>query len=81
MQLQSVNCSGMRRTDQWQSLGGETVEVWYQGALYRRGVVDSTMPDASGLWIAAEGVASREFVDAVSGFEVWTYLYPSSRLA
>jgi hypothetical protein len=30
------------------------------------------------LWIAPEAVFQREFIDAASGFEVWTSLYPIS---
>jgi hypothetical protein len=46
--------------------------------LYRWGVVDEAMPDGSGLWLAPETVFQREFIDAASGFEVWTSLYPRS---
>jgi hypothetical protein len=67
--------ANLHRTHQWQSVLGETVEVWH-GKLYRQGLVDATMPDASGLWIAPEGAFQREFIDAASGFEVWTTLYP-----
>lgn len=66
----------MHRTDQWQSLVGEIVEVWLDGGLYRRGLVDDAMPDASGLWIAPEAASQREFIDAASGFEVWISLDP-----
>jgi hypothetical protein len=69
----------MHRTDQWQSLVGEIVEVRLDGGLYRRGVVDEAMPDGSGLWLAPQTVFQREFIDAASGFEVWTSLYPRSR--
>ena len=68
----------MHRTDQWQSLVGETVEVRVDGELYCRGTVDAAMPDASGLWIAAEGAFERRYIDAASGFEIWTCLYPRS---
>lgn len=68
-------------TDQWQSLIGEMVEVRLDGALYRRGLVDDAMPDASGLWIAQEAASMREFIGAGSGFEIWTSLYPPSPLA
>jgi hypothetical protein len=69
----------MHRADQWQSLVGEIVEVRLHGVLYRRGLVDDAMPDASGFWIAQEAVFQREFIDAASGFEAWTSLYPRSR--
>jgi hypothetical protein len=69
----------MHCTDQWQSLVGEFVEVWLNGRLYRQGLVDDAMFDGSGLWLAPEAVFQREFIDAASGFEVWTSLYPRSR--
>ena len=69
----------MHRTDQWRSLVGEVVEVWLDGGLYRRGLVDDAMFDDRGLWLAPEAVFQREFIDAASGFEVWTSLYPRSR--
>lgn len=69
----------MHRTDKWQSLIGEFVEVWLDGALYRSGWVDDAMLDGSGLWMAPEALCQREFIDASLGFEVWTSLYPRSR--
>ena len=71
--------ANMHRTDQWQSLVGEIVEVRLDGEVYRRGLVDDAMPDGSGIWIAPEAVFPREFIDAASGFEVRTSLYPRSR--
>lgn len=68
----------MHPTDQWQSLVGEIVEVRLNGEVYRRGLVDNAMPDASGLWIAPDGAVQREFIEAASGFQVWTRLYPRS---
>lgn len=79
MDTQSASRASMYRTDEWQSLAGEIVEVRAGGKVYRKGLVDDTMPDASGLWIALEGAAQREFIDAASGFEVWTSVYPRSR--
>jgi hypothetical protein len=66
----------MHATDQWQALAGELVEVRVSGHLYRRGVVDDVMPDASGFWLAADGVLMREFIDTSMGFRVMTSLYP-----
>jgi hypothetical protein len=74
--IQHVSRSWKHSTDQWQSLVGEFVEVRLNGEVYRRGRVDAAMPDASGLWIAAEAVYPREYLDAASGFEVWTDLFP-----
>lgn len=64
--------SRLHRTDQWQSLVGEIVQVWLNGTLYRKGQVDNAMPDASGLWIAQEGAFQREYIGAAMGFDVWT---------
>jgi hypothetical protein len=72
MESQSLSWASLRRTDNGQSLTGEIVHVHRGGKLYRKGLVDAVMPDASGLWIALDGVAQREFLDAASGFEIWT---------
>lgn len=79
MEFESVSRTSEYRTDHWRSLVGEIVEVRRNGQLYRHGLVDAAMADASGLWIAQEGAVQREFIDARSGFEVWTNLYPRSR--
>jgi hypothetical protein len=76
--MTSHSRSRIHPTDQWQSLVGEFVEIRLEGEVYRQGWVDAAMPDASGLWIAPEAVFQREFIDAASGFEVWTSLYPTS---
>jgi hypothetical protein len=78
MTVQGTARNSMHCTDQWQALAGELVEVRLGGHLYRTGVVDDVMPDASGLWIARDGLFPRKFIDAASGFEVWTSLYPRS---
>jgi hypothetical protein len=79
MGFPSVSRPSMHPTDQWQSLVGEIVEVRLDGEVYRKGLVDAAMPDASGLWIAPEGAAQRKFIEVASRFEVWTSLYPRSR--
>jgi hypothetical protein len=68
----------LHATDQWQSLPGNVVEVRLQGNLYRSGFVDAAMSDGSGLWLAAEGAMSREFIEKTSGYRVYTNLYPRS---
>ncbi|WP_437773390.1 hypothetical protein [Arthrobacter sp. KNU40] len=62
-------------TDEWQWLAGNNVEVRLAGKLYRRGVADMAMPDASGIWVAADGIQGREYIDKASGFEIWSDLY------
>ena len=66
----------MHRTKESQSLRGTTVDVRLQGELYRRGLVDDAMPDASGIWLAAEGHHTREYIDKAMGYNIWTSLYP-----
>lgn len=78
MAVQGTTRNSMHCTDQWQALAGEVVEVRLGGQLYRTGVVDDVMPDRSGLWLARDGFLPRKFIDAASGFEVWTSLYPRS---
>ncbi|MEZ2392207.1 hypothetical protein AB6813_22255 [bacterium RCC_150] len=70
----NVGSTRMHPKYQWQLLVGEIVVVWLHGELYRKGRVDDAMPDGSGLWIAQEGAFQRKFIDANSGFEVWSSL-------
>lgn len=79
MKPQGGSRASMHPTDRWGSLIGEIVEVWLDGGLYRRGLVDDAMPNDSGLWIAPEALCQREYIDAALKFEVWTSLYPRSR--
>jgi hypothetical protein len=55
---------------QWPTLHGTAVEIWLHGRLYRRGLVDAVMPDESGLWLAADGSDSREFISISAGDEI-----------
>ncbi|MGO4145681.1 hypothetical protein AB4Y77_11395 [Paenarthrobacter sp. YAF11_1] len=66
----------MHATDQWQSLAGSIVEVREAGRLYRRGWVEHVMADASGFWLARDGVATREFIHKSMGYQVLTGFYP-----
>lgn len=59
---------------EWQSVRGETVEVRLGKSLYRVGLVDEVMPDASGVWLAADGLQSREFIEKARGYSLWTSL-------
>jgi hypothetical protein len=78
MQTQGIPAVTLHATDQWQSLVGHVVEVRLQGYLYRRALVEEAMPDASGLWLAADGTSSRQFIDKTCGYTVYTSLYPRS---
>lgn len=59
------------RHDAWQDLIGALVEVRKDRIVVREGLVDGVMDDSSGIWIAADGVTTREFIEAVEGYEVW----------
>lgn len=67
---------GMHRTTEWQSLRGTIIDVRLHGEFYRRGLVDDVMPDASGVWLAANGHHPREYIDKARGYNIWTSLYP-----
>jgi hypothetical protein len=54
----------------WATLSRQFVEVRRGSEIYRRGHVDDTMPDGSGLWMAAEGVLGRELIWREQGFTV-----------
>lgn len=54
----------------WTSLVGALVEVQLEGKPYRQGIVELTMPDGSGFWLAAEGAFTREFIQREADFEV-----------
>jgi hypothetical protein len=46
----------------WATLSRQFVEVRRGSEIYRRGHVNDTMPDGSGLWMAADGVLGRELI-------------------
>jgi hypothetical protein len=46
----------------WATLSRQFVEVRRGSEIYRRGHVDDTMPDWSGLWMAADGILGRELI-------------------
>lgn len=54
----------------WATLSRQFVEVRQGRDIYRRGRVDDTMPDGSGLWMAAEGILGRELIWREQGFIV-----------
>lgn len=67
-----IGCS-----DEWRALIGQKVEVWLRGVLYRKGIIDDALPGSKGLWLAQDGVFQREFIDVISGYEVWLLRTPS----
>lgn len=50
---------------------GKVVEIRSSDILVRRGIVEAEMPDGSGMWIAADGVATRSYFDKDTGVELW----------
>lgn len=49
----------LQRCTEWRSVLGAMVEVRLGMSLYRVGLVDDVIPDASGIWLAADGFHSR----------------------
>jgi hypothetical protein len=54
----------------WATLSRQFVEVRRGSEMYRRGYVDDTMSDGSGLWMAADGILGRELIWQEQGFTV-----------
>ena len=54
----------------WAMLSRQLVEMHRGSEIYRRGQVDGTMPDGSGLWMAADGILGRELIWREEGFIV-----------
>jgi hypothetical protein len=54
----------------WAPLSRQFVEINRGSEIYRRGYVDDTMPDGSGLWMAADGILGRELIWREQGFTV-----------
>lgn len=54
----------------WATLSRHFVEVRHDSGIYRRGYVDDTMPDGSGLCTAADGILGRELISREQGLTV-----------
>ncbi|MFP3581300.1 hypothetical protein SB659_17165 [Arthrobacter sp. SIMBA_036] len=62
----------LRLADEWRACRiGDVVEIRSGETLVRRGVLESEMPDGSGIWIAANGVTTRSFFHKDNGMELW----------
>lgn len=61
----------------WATLSRQLVEVRRGSEIYRRGHVDDTMPDGSGLWMAADGILGRELIWREQGFTVGKLYRPA----
>ncbi len=55
---------------EWHVLKGQVVEVRHNCRPYRRGWVEDSMPDGSGLWLAAYGSAGRELIWQGEGYSI-----------
>lgn len=49
-------------SSEWHSLKGQMVDVHVNGRFHRRARVEDAMPDGSGVWLAAHGIAERELI-------------------
>lgn len=59
------------RCDDWSCLAGAKVEIHKLGHLVRAGVVDTVMPDATILWLAADQNGNRALFESAEGYEIW----------
>jgi hypothetical protein len=55
----------------WCRTPGEIVEIRSGDKVLRRGQVDATMPNGTGLWLSADGAHLRTYIDKDDGFELW----------
>ncbi|MEZ2389124.1 hypothetical protein AB6813_06155 [bacterium RCC_150] len=58
------------RFDHWQLLLGVEVEVWWNGELQRRGVIDDAAEDSATAWIAGDAHGPRWLLEQARGFEL-----------
>jgi hypothetical protein len=60
------------RCDDWSRLAsGVNVEIHRRGRLFRTGVVETVMPDATMLWLSADHNGARALFESAEGYEVW----------
>lgn len=63
--------ASLRRVEDWKDLSGLQIELRFKGIIQRHGRIETIMPDASGLWLAAHTPYTRIYVDQASGYEIW----------
>lgn len=56
----------------WHRALGQHVEIRRDGKPVRTGIVEAVMPDASLLWISAEGPNTRQMLSREDGYSVYT---------
>ena len=60
------------RCDDWSRLAtGVNVEIHRRGRLFRAGVVETVMPDATMLWLSADHNGALLLFESAEGYEVW----------
>ncbi|MCH6472494.1 hypothetical protein [Sinomonas terrae] len=58
--------------DEWAPEPGAFVELRSGGAIIRAGRIEAVMPDASGFWLGADGLDTRQYVGLSSDCpEIW----------
>jgi hypothetical protein len=72
MDTTAASDTKLYRSSDWHRLTGRFVEVRRGEQLYRRGIVDSVMPDGSGVWLAADATYSRKYVAKADGYVLWS---------
>lgn len=61
--------------DGWVPEPGDKVELRRRGVVFRKGTVETVMPNGSGFWVNREGVDERAFVPmGCDDVEIWSYL-------
>lgn len=60
----------------WQRTVGQRVEIWNNGKLVSKGIVEAVMPDDTLLWISADGASSRQMIFRCDGDQVFAYFMP-----
>lgn len=64
--------------DNWTLLEGLSVDFYRNGKYIRRGRVDAVTNDGGILWLAQEGIHSRQLVEKLPGTEL--RIFPAYRL-
>lgn len=55
----------------WLTVVGKEVNIWLNGHMVRRGIVDAVTNDETILWLMADGPHLRQMIEREVGYEVW----------
>lgn len=55
----------------WSLLINAFVEIRQNGKIIRTGIVEDAMPDSSIVWVAGDGIRSRQMFEVSQGHQVW----------